>query len=371
MHRFLFFLIFLFFSCSENVQDHLEKATKAMQKEEGRLALEHYQKAYLLALDDKLFPLGKDLNFQKMATDLTGEYIGVTSQEKKETLFWLLNTDGKILKKEKIKADVKELVFSPAGAYIVFSTQPFSKTKQKQNKDLFCDLFLFDSKTQKTEKIPERHRCDNLPAVSDRGIVYWLADTTLKSYNSQKPNQLSSVSLKIKYSIDSIEPKASLFYTLSQNLFLTYGQAGIYNLYRIENNNTTLVSSKTAFWRLLFIPNSSKIVRVEGGAGKRHLLIFDGAGYYHARNEKRIAIDSGTDFAFANENQFYFIEKNSVKENGKNESNPLPFLALALSTDKYGEIYLLTSDNKFVKYTKETPSEQTLEIFKKVQEFYN
>lgn len=376
MRKFFGFLLLvaLLGSCAETVQEHLEEATKAMQKEDGRLALEHYQKAYLLALDKSFFPLGKDINFQNMAIDLTGEYIAVTSQEKKETLFWLLNTEGKVLKKNKIEANVQNLVFSPSGDYLVFSTQPYpkkNKEEEEENNTKTCDLFLFASQKKKIEKIPAQHHCQNLPAVSNAGVIQWIDSTVFKRYDSEQKKWLDTVNLKIKYAVKSIEPKASLFYTLSQDLFLTYGQAGIYNLYRIENNNTTLVSSKTAFWRLLLMPNSSKVVRVEGGAGKRHLLLFDGSGFYHSRNEKKIEISGASNFAFVNEDRFYFIEKKLVKENSENLSSALPFFASTIATDKYGQLYLLTTRHKFVKYINETPSNEALEIFKKVQEFYN
>lgn len=386
MKRIVFFLrlffvgiIFATVSCSKDADDYLEKAAEAMAQENSKQAFAYYEKAYLLSLDDDFFPLGIKRNFQHLETNLDKSYVVLTSFEKDTSRFWFFNSKQKILKKGKIVGEVKQLSLSPAGNYTIFSvlgeqkksgnsSDNLSGNSNEEGQSQTCELHLFSLEEKTVEKISEKISCQDFPAVNDNGLVVFLKDKTLQTYNAQEKTLQSKSELALKYPIESITPKASFFFSASARLFLSYGQAGIYNVYAIKGEQAVLLSDKVAFWRILFFANEPSFALVEGGAGKRSLVFFD---EFRGIRQQEKSVSGTTDFSFVTSNHYYIVEKNQLKVHLGGETRPLPFFATTVRVDKDGQVYLLTPDAKFIKYGTTPPSEEVIEIFKKVQEFYN
>lgn len=364
----LFLLAFFMSACSEKPEKYLQKAAVALQKEDSAQADEYFKKAYLLSLGKKFFPLGHQRKFHGLEIDGLGEHILMTAQEDNEWEFWLINTEGKKIRNESHTGFIEQAVISASGEYLLFSYRPKKENSEESNAEKACGFYLFQPSAKKGEEIPLSVSCEQLPAIDDNGEIVFAEEGTLKKYNSRDSRFDERFTTKLAYSISSITPKVSLFFSPARQLFASYGLAGMYNIYKIENGSAKKLSSTAAYSRLLFVPSESLVVLVEGGAGKRKLVFKRESDMLTV---KTTDISGLSDFSFISSSHFYALEKNRIKEYSAGMITSLPFFAETIRSDAYQQLYFLTPEGVFMKFSQELPSAEAMDIFTKIQELYN
>lgn len=343
-------------NCTPSVERYKNKARKALQKEDSAKALEYFQMAFEVSLDDEYFPVGKRHTYSSLYSSIhRNKVLVIENQPSKLKAYF---TVYEVAKDDdwtrRVKGFIRLVGISPGGRYSILNIEDSANV---------CRLELWD--LQKKEQLPFSRStiCSENAAVSDSGQVVFIgANRVIMSYD------LTSNKLEEKYieglpqaPIKNIPTRGFFQFGTGNHLYYTNGSLGLYHLFIVKDRQLKLISKEGASGKIYFLPGSENPGLITGGAGVHQVTFFNAASSFS--ESKTFPVRYWKDVVFLSDHEYYYIEDNRLVYVNKDKEEKLAFWGNVLGADAGGRVYFLSPLGRLMTYNHVDPTPESRAIF--------
>ena len=358
------FFALVIFHCGPTPEKLIEKSHAASAREEYEAALLYMKNAYELSLPKEFFLVDRDESFSLLRASLNGEKVYLVEKKtgkkifEKTAIYFLNRSEGKNRKKrKKFDGKIRDLQISPNGEYAAILQQPTEELKE-------CNIFVWSPDRGDVLEVGKSH-CNSKPAVKNDGSVWYLRQDQIHTYQfSTNQSTLFNKGRKPEKTVQRFPAYAYFYASPDDALWLIYGAAGSYRLYRLDQK-IKLVSKDIASQKLYLVASIQKAGVFVGGAGVQNFVILDPktSSVIHSMKAKPWG-----DAAFLSDKDYYYIEDGVLTRRTEGKEEELPFWAEQLAIGMKGELLFLSSTGSAMHVSNIAPPAEALKIYDKAVE---
>ena len=351
--------------CKKNPGDYIRKAREALEDENTSKAVFYFQKAYESSLSDRFFLLSRDTQFSQIEVSNSRRHLVLVqpSDKKSKFVYKVLHRNGDSEEIwENVKGVIKHSHISSNGKYVLFVVSQLIVETDEQ----LCKLIIWKASKNEFIEIIRNLNCENRPAVSSQAEVLFMKKNEIWFWRrSGLPNGKRELWVNKTPDKPFKHQKAKAFFSFSakNSPFMTYGTAGTYKLYALAHHNLQLLTKKSSYYKIFFMPKSPNPGVITGGASQQKFTFFHPR--YHNQIIKEYSISVLKDISFVNENEYYFIESERLYQTKEGKSIALPFFAKNIFVNDRGGVFFLSSIGTFLHYEGILPNKLSQNIFTK------
>ncbi|MCB1200847.1 MAG: hypothetical protein KDK41_09390 [Leptospiraceae bacterium] len=351
---FLSLLISFTFFCGPNPEELSRKSDEALAQEKPELALILAQQAFEAALPSELLPLGRTV-YESLLVSADGKKTAAMAKVKSESTkhrFRVWDENFKRLVSFEMDSPPKYAQLSANGAFAAFVYEK----PGDENSCIVTALRVEDKEYfAKGVVIP----CSCRPAIANRGAVYFWLDGKIYAYDFI--NETEKIWKKTPdRPYPGITANASFFFSADDIPFFTFGSAGSYKMYNLEEE-LNMLTKDGAFYRIYFRHDSSEPGILIGGAGQHRVVFFDPS----EKRKIRRTVQSGVwqNAAFHDKTLYYYMENHEIyavtttftqdkkgKEKSETEEEMVPIWAREFYASHDGSLTFLSPSGIVIRW---------------------
>lgn len=356
----LLLLFILLLGCTPSPEEYLEKAAVELKKENSEKAFLYFQEAYEGSLPETFFSLGKEVRFDNHAASYDRRIVLLSRFDKEDNQSEIVRYDLQESDADSwnLEGNVIQMSLSTGGMFSVLLLQRANQS---------CEVQIF-KESELIKKFDSA--CAGRPSVSDTGEFWQFRDGKIvrleASSTGGRETDFMGVSSKVPDPPIKDSPAFGHFYWIGQTLYMTFGYAGLYKLYRVTPKDFTLLSKSidggVAASRVFSLPGTSYVGVITGGAGNHRVRFFRDTGGSLAV-ELDLPVKYWKDILMLSRTEYYYMEGSVLNRVSGTEDKALPFWVQGLVASKGQQIFFLSGLGTFMRYGGDPIPASSLNIF--------
>ncbi len=354
MQKLLVLLLFLIsgVGCADKPEDLIEKARIELEKENRDGALELLRQAFELSLGEDFHFRPVHEKFSQLYVSRSGNRVLLVPLEKPKS-FQLFDETGKLLRKGTAPSKIVRAGISPTGNFLIFLTH--------NGDDGNCLLSVYDSQQAKFTSKAANAVCEMTPAISDAASFPLVSDGKIFLHTTGGVVELKQ---KPDKPIAKMPAYPAFYYNKDNQLFFTYGSAGVYKFYHIDSKaNLKLIHKDITTGKITFNSAGLEPGVIIGGAGSMKMYFFNPQTLQPTG--KTWNTSAWNELVILDDRSRFYTENAALFEYRSGKDKELPFWATQLHALSGGRLLFISSTGAATVYSGIEPSASSIAIYKK------
>lgn len=182
-----------FAHCSKTPKELIDLGQESLKEAKAKEALDYYKEAYEKSFEDDFFYFDRDENYDDLTVSSNGNVLAALQKNefKKHSTIYVYNISKEETWSKTLPSVVRSFSLSPSGEYmtVVYETESGK-----------CEASVWSTVEKEQYPFTAYTGCNHIPAVSSSGLLLFLLDGKIASYN------IRSASLNKEYISGVPEP---------------------------------------------------------------------------------------------------------------------------------------------------------------------